>query len=334
MTELQNKEDAMLELIGIRIKNGGVYLAEKATVAGKLPYGYSRTVLAKYLYDGVDPQATFSPLWVQVVAHPGEIKKYVSQPDINNRFELRDTSFADTHNLPVSIEMSVRGEDFPDEWAQYESLYARKSDPQEVKEVEVEFTLEIVLEVDNITSPVEMSYEVVSGKRPITHQDVQYQVLDQILFPNLLLPERPCRLSSKQTYQIVRRYVKDRIDLTVASITSDYDFCFTVKKRIPLATPVKYTVDVNSGYKRRRPKYVEKTRTEREETCFEMTYSPKNYDNYTPIKGFEARSQAELKTEIDDYCQRLVAFINKPLRECETCNGRGVIWTDKPQRFA
>lgn len=155
------------------------------------------------------------------------------------------------------------------------------------------------------------------------------QLLDRILFPSLILPQRPCRLSSQQTYNIVRQYVKNHIDPKVAVITSDYDFCFTVRKRIPLAVPHKYTVDVNKAYKRQKPKYVDKVRDERQETIFEMTYAPKNYDNYTPIKGFQASTQAELKGMIDDYCQRLITHINTPLEECETCGGRGIIWKGK-----
>ncbi len=54
-----------------------------------------------------------------------------------------------------------------------------------------------------------------------------------------MLSSRPCKLTSKQMYDITRKYIKDNIDLSKAKITSDYKFCFAVKKIIPLLTPEK-----------------------------------------------------------------------------------------------
>jgi hypothetical protein len=58
--------------------------------------------------------------------------------------------------------------------------------------------------------------------------------LERMLTPEFALHERPCSITSKQTYDIVRYYVKENIDPKQAEVTSDYDFCFTVKKKVAI----------------------------------------------------------------------------------------------------
>ena len=158
----------------------------------------------------------------------------------------------------------------------------------------------------------------------VTEEDVFYSLLDRIMYPSILLSQRPCCLSSEQTYKIVRRFIQDNIDSRWASITSDHDFCFTVKRRLRLPAPKEYTVNVNA-FSKRKPRCQRRTETEHEETCFEMTYSPKNYDRYTPIKGFTAKTQPELNEKINEYCQALIRDINAPLKDCPQCSGSGVV---------
>ena len=47
--------------------------------------------------------------------------------------------------------------------------------------------------------------------------------------------------------KIIRNYVKANIDTSVATITSDYEFHFEVKKIIPLADPYNILVDKNNS---------------------------------------------------------------------------------------
>ena len=56
-----------------------------------------------------------------------------------------------------------------------------------------------------------------------------------------------------------------------------------------------------------------------------MTYSPKNYGDYTPIPGFEGATQDELKRNIDNYLESLMKDINRPMTECPTCKGLGAV---------
>jgi hypothetical protein len=147
------------------------------------------------------------------------------------------------------------------------------------------------------------------------------------VYPALTIHERPCKLTSKQTYDIVREHVKLNINPKVAKITSDYDFCFTVKKIIPIARPYSYEYDARSPWSRRRkPEMKTRWVGDKEIDCFEMTSTEDHYKGYTPIKPFEGKSEDDLKDNIDAYLETLMAYINEPMKECPTCNGVGVLY--------
>ena len=52
------------------------------------------------------------------------------------------------------------------------------------------------------------------------------------------------------------------------------------------------------------------------------------YQGYTPIQGFEARNEQELKETLDSYLEGLTKQINEPVTECPTCNGCGVLFDE------
>jgi hypothetical protein len=300
------------------------------------------------MFDGEKPASTFRKFWVSVDHEPKKITEMVKQPNVNHRYKLINKSLLSDkfpEFIPEDEAKCVDGDGckvWKNKYAGYDSLYSLTSDPQPDKEVEVEFSLEVALNVDKIEEPAKMGYKVekvnrdgwVKERSPgeITENDVVYQLADRVILPGLLLPQRPCRFTSKQTYDIVRQYVKDHIDPSMAVITSDHDFCFEVKRRIRLAQVVKYTVDVNNSIfdkRKRKPKYVEKQKSERTETCFEMTHDQERYKNYSIISGFEADNQHELKRKIDDYCESLIEFINVKFEECVHCSGNGVMISEQ-----
>lgn len=273
--------------------------------------------------------------WIITKDIPKSITQNQSQPNINHRYELIDTSFeSDTVPLVFKREDVAEYEDsywdFKDEYSHLRSLYREVSDPQPDKEVELEFKIEEIIEVDKVDFHSPFSYKVQKGQwkhqgtTEITQKNTESPLLDKLLFPSLVLPSRPCKLSSVETYKIVRQYIKDNIDPKVAVITSDYNFCFTVRKKVKLNTPLKYSVDVNAG-KRGRSKYVERVKNHKEVEIFEMTNSSDNYKGYSVIQGFEGENQTDLKNKIDFYLKDLISYINEPILECPTCKGDGAI---------
>ncbi len=200
--------------------------------------------------------------------------------------------------------------------------------------VEVPFTVHLMLEIDNIKEyggfsyPVQKTRWVHEGFVNITDKDVQHPILDTIIFPNILLPARKSNLTSEQTYQIIRKHIQDNIEPKYAHITSDYDFCFTVKKKIHLAQKIPYQKNI-ARYGARKPKYVTDYRESREIEVFEMTHSGHNYgkgyNNYTIIEGFKGHNVEQLKENIDNYLKDLMDLINCPLIDCPNCKGKGVL---------
>lgn len=323
--------------------NRGYYV----TTDSGLKYLSGKSSLLNYLFDGVNPQPTFHDKWVFIEKEPGVISHYERQPNINHRYILTDDSL-ESDKIPAVLmkDDAVESTDcegntiWKPEYQFYKSLYVEVSDEQPDKEVIDEFTFNVVLEIGNLVDPPEFIYPTGSiydrwadkNKREtsVNRSNIVHQELDKIIFPSLLIHETPCQLSSEDTYKVVREYISTHINPAVAVITSNYDFCFTVKKRIPLAKP--YETKITDHSKRKGSKNRVQTRmvTQKEIQIFEMTHTGRNgnYSGYTPIEGFEARNEQELKEKIDSYLEDLISQINEPVTECPTCNGCGVLFKD------
>lgn len=153
-----------------------------------------------------------------------------------------------------------------------------------------------------------------------------YSEIDQILVPDFAIHQRPCFLTSKDSYNIVRTFIKDNIDPKQAAITSDYDFCFAVKKKVAVKPWInKKEVLTSKGKSYRKPKYKQETIEHKLVEVFEMTSEENSYKGYTPIKGFKGESLEDLVENINRYLDELINFINSPVSECGHCEGTGHI---------
>ena len=166
------------------------------------------------------------------------------------------------------------------------------------------------------------------GNRMVSISSVaSFSELSEMMTPDLLLHNQPCSISSEQTYKIIRKHVSDNIDPKWAVITSDYDFCFTVKKKIAIKPITRtYEQTKSNGRSYAKPRLSTKTTTHKESEIFEMTHSGRCYKGYTPISGFKGDSLQELINNIDQYLSELMTYINEPLSECQHCNGTGHIF--------
>lgn len=154
-----------------------------------------------------------------------------------------------------------------------------------------------------------------------------YNDLERLLVPEFLIHKRPCSLSSETMYKIVRHHIRENIDKSVASITSDYDFCFTVKKRIRKNSPdiVRREQFTAKGKSFRPPRFTTSKVEHREEEIFEMTDAKRRYRGYTPIAPLQAEDLETLVHNLKVYLDGLMAVINAPFKECPHCNGSGVV---------
>jgi len=301
--------------------------------------GYNSSHIGDYFFNGEKPEKTFKKEWFFVNKEPKKIEKEVKQPNINYRFEIIDSNSFPNLNKVYKKEDVVIEEPcyeneynytYTEEFKKIFSLYELKSDEQPDVMESIDFECVIIGEVEDIKESKPFSYEVYAGgfiskgTTQITNESVIRRLFDEIAVPSILLHEKPCKLTSKQSFDIVRYYVKRNIDAKYAEVSSDYDFCFSVFKVIGLAEKEDYTVNINVMSKRK-PKYETRYRNTRKVQVFEMTYSPENYKGYTPIPCFEGKDEEDLNNNIEKFLEDLMKKINAPLVDCPHCKGMGVI---------
>jgi len=318
-----------VNIYAVKTKNG-VYVTDELHADG-----WNRSSLGSLLFDGKKPKHTFHKSWFRIEKEPDTVQRWVRQPSINCRYELIDPSLA-SETIPGVVKLCDAID--PDDgelttwFSTISSLYTKVCDEQPDILEDVGFSLNVVLELDYIVEYNGFSYPAQTGKYrddmgAITQDSAQHQILDQILFPAIVLPMRPCKLSSQESYQIVREFIKQHIDLRVAHVSSDYNFCFAVEKVIALRDPYTSKTEITNARgksyknKRWRETYIKS----RKFKVFEMTWSPENYKGYTPIQEFMGDDIADLKAKIDAYCQELIEIINEPLKDCPHCDGMGVV---------
>lgn len=289
-----------LQLIAIKTKNK-VFISDNIKNDS-----YFHTKLDGLIFDTGKLKPSYMKGWFEIDDIPTSIQKHKPKKKVNMRYELKE-------GYPVSelTPKVVSYSDFDDEYDDVRGLYTYKYDEVEEGIEEVEFEINVIAETEDDFNLERMDYKPV------------YNFLDRIQIHPLLLPTRPCVLTKEESYRIVRNFVKANIDPKYAKITSDYDFCFTVKKVFDLYKQEEYRVNINAMTKRK-PKYETRYRRTREVTIFEV--APQARDGYPVIQEFVGKSYEDLVNNINTYLNDLIAKINEPVVECSCCGGFGVIF--------
>jgi len=316
----------MIKLIGIKTNNG--YLISD-NVENK---NYHSTRIDSLIINDSEPIKTFKNAWFRTESKPHKIQTLIKQEPQNQRWELKDKSLIGKFKEIYLANEVMEDYDYSDDFIEIKGLYEFKKDILPDILQDLEFEILEILEIEEFKEPVGFKYKR-SGqwsnqKYPdVTEMDVKYDLVSQLLNPSIILHEHPCRLSVKESYDIVRAHVKENINPKVSEITSDYDFCFTVKKKIPLAKPYKYEFDANSlSSRKKKPKIETRIVDKKSVEIFEMCHA--KYGGYTPINPFLGESLEDLKMNIDSYLENLMLIINEPVRECSNCSGAGVVFNE------
>lgn len=289
---------------------------------------YHSSVLKSLRFDGNEPIETFYKNWFEIPSYPSSIQKVVTGEKINKRYELRDSEL-ESAKLPLTIPYDDR--DTVDESTR-DALYSYKADavPDYLSDFECEIV--VLCEISNYRDAPEFNYPAIKRldfsekEYTVTNKNINHSLIDLIVMPEPALANSPCEISSKEMYDIVRQHVKENIKGSLARITSDHDFCFKVKKIIPLLKPHTYSYqDVFARTKKQRSKLHFKTDTSKEIEIFQMTHDRENYKGYTPIKGFKAANEWDLKEMIDNFLETLMETIHSPIEQCSCCSGTGYI---------
>lgn len=208
--------------------------------------------------------------------------------------------------------------------------------PAEVVPVQVQLEKLRDLHIENYEAPSEMKIQVqddnYGGKLQV--QDLSkvavFADIERMLTPEFLLHTRPCSLTSEQVYKIVRAHILNNIDGKVARVTSNYDFCFAVEKIIETKPYTVKTEKFTSSLRSYKPpRFTTATKTTKQQKIFEMTWKGykgnSGYDGYTCIEPWKANSLQELYEYMQQYLKDLMLEINKPVVECQHCNGLGCL---------
>jgi hypothetical protein len=287
------------KLIAIKTKDR-VYISDNITNSS-----YFNSQIKYFLFDETEAKSTYKSDWYEVSAIPNKIEKRIPKQVIKSWYELKEAHYN------TSLPRVLYSKDFAED-GEYESvygLYQIKNEYDEGGLESIKFQLNVIEELDDFV---------------ITRSDyeLQHPILDKIQTHPILLTTKHCSLSREDSYKIVRKYIKENINHKYATITSDYDFCFTVAKKID-HDPEPYQVNVG----KRKPKY--ETRYQRTRTVKTYEIAPKAYQNYPVIEPFQGKNEQDLKNNIQSYLDEVMAVINKPLVECEHCKGLGVVKTNE-----
>lgn len=298
-------------------------------------YNYHQGQLKNLYFDGELPKPSFKKNWLVIARYPTIIQKKVNGARINKRWEINDKEMVSA-KLPEVI-YADDAECFDcDSDFRFANLYNYNYDqePDTLEDVEIEW--ELILDVPDFQEPPKVEF---SGIHKLDYKDVPYvinndhikhQILDEMLFPEILLHSRPASFDSKTVYDITRKYILEHINPATAKITSNYDFCFEVKKLIPLHSPEKIIYhNIFARTKREREKLHTTIKEYKEYPIFEMTHAQERYKGYTVIPDMSAESEEALNEKMNMWLTTLMEEINKPLSECPHCKGIGFTLTDK-----
>ncbi len=207
---------------------------------------------------------------------------------------------------------------------------------------EINFEIQIIrninIEIENISNPIEMKimsyHQGDFGIKPLEFDlksVTTWGELEKILTPEFLLHERPCEISSQNLYKIIRTHVIQNLDRSKCKITSDYDFCFGVKRIVPVKPYVVKNEQYKAGFKSYNPpKFKNETVTTKEVDCFEMTHDQadgngRGYKGYTIIPALKANNLKQLSEYLKQYLDDLITNLNTSVLECQHCAGTGHI---------
>lgn len=271
--------------------------------------GYSSSTLERFFIDGEKPKRSHVKNWFVIDEMPVSIKRQEPDSRKYKQWELIDPDM-ESKALPLIVEYDELSYD-----NSIADLYTLDYEVVPGELVDIPFEVEVITEVKNFRLPPKVDYTVKKKDRArtvevvIDNTNFEHQLLDKLIIPEVLIHEYPCKLPSSELYQIVRQHIKENIDTRHARITSDYDFCFKVRKIVPIVGPGK--IDHNSlmdGTFYQKESLIK----EEEFDIFEMTSENERYKGYTPIKGISANNQTELKEKIDKFLDELMKFINEP----------------------
>lgn len=295
--------------------------------------------------NGKPLQKTFRDGWLFVEGEAGvsTVERHCGTRRVNERYEITNPSLACAPTTIKADEVSMDSDGvWIGEHAGMQSLYKLAYEEEDAGFEAIEFEANKAGEfsMDALGDPtkfryslgkvggwdkpeVQLSYADLFAQYEWATNRISSEDIVKAVVPDFAWHLYPCRLSSQTSYQIVRAHVQSNIDPRWAVITSDYDFCFSVAKRIR-KKPVTYTSSEKLP-RVRKPLITRRTENDQKIEVFRMGHDQHPYREYYPIEGFSGKSLEGLMETIDGYLSYLMDVINSPVAQCQHCDGRGVV---------
>lgn len=241
-----------------------------------------------YLFDGKVAEPTNKKNWFRLDKIPTSVSKKAIDKHTNQRYELK-AGYTSNNMMPQSFSLSQE-----EEYEEVLGLYTYKYDLVPGGYEEIEFSIEKIYEREDFT--------FIPNK-----YDADTDLITQIEYPEVVYQDKPCRIDSEHMLRIIRQYVKEHIDTSVASIASDYDFHFKVVKKIALSDPYSIKVDTNNSFmnKRRKPRWVDKMISTKEATIIEFQDKPSRDYNSMIAPSIVGENYKDLQDKIENYLSDL-----------------------------
>jgi hypothetical protein len=329
--------EELVKLIGIKTGEG-IYISRFSGGDRWGSYHFS----VPYKINGEYPKKTFDSNWYLIDKEPEIITEVLNPLRTNLRYDLKDPSLA-SDKIPLSLPKDlVWVEDYgwKDEYKHLESLYKPAYDEVPQPEKVIDFEYSQIIETDKLDQVKDFEWDIYrtqwtqDGIRKVVANDLEYQLIDKIRFPKIYYQTHcPVMLQSQILYKIISNHINNNIDSKVAAVTSNYDFCFTVVKKIKLEQPknIKEQVKKKNGGSYNPPKFVNKViHYAGDVKVFEMTNEKDRYQNYPVLPSLYADNIEEIENKLNNILDNLMEFINTPVSLCPHCKGSGVLHEVKP----
>lgn len=302
-------------------KYNAIILPEKVFISDSSGGYYPPDLSAiAILFDGEKAMPTNKKGWFELPKLPQKVEKIVKPSSKLVGFKLKD-GFPSSEKLPERVDPEffayISDDSDEDHYKNEEimGLYERIYEEQPAYNEQIEFEISTIAHKNS-------NWQFVPAP-----QNVQHYLLSEILNHPSLLQDEKCFLTTEESYKRIREFVKTNVNPQVAYVSSDYDFHFAVSKRIALHEKEKYQRNVKPFAKR--PKYVDDYRTNRSVQVYDIIPKEgtrKSYDEDSCVAPkFEGDNYEDLEAKIAEYLQDLISKINKPLKDCPHCKGKGVI---------
>jgi hypothetical protein len=298
----------------------GCYISDCYACEGEYDYTYHKSLIPNLLFDGMHAVKTWSHVWYKIKNYPKKVKIFVKGKTYNQRYEIKNKENI-TEKMPAVIK-------YYDEQKYDEDvinvLYEYKHDVEDDSYEKCDVEFELICKVNGKLHFVDFEYNAKGHKDfndasyTVTHENIEHPMFGKILYPEIMLSETGCSLSSKTLYEITRQYVSDHIDLNVAKIVHDeythFEVCKIARSSHNDLFSMKNVFCNNNTYKIHDEKLI---------TVFKMTSYKFDRDNDYALDPIYAHNEQELKEKLDKWLTELMNFINTPVEMCPLCHGEG-----------